>query len=778
MRRTLTTLGLIVLTVCFGNLAAVFGQQPAAKGQQGGFTFQQFARRHDANKDGKITRDEFKGYPQFFKRCDRNGDGIITKAEFTAVIGSGKSQKSGGGDWRIALKKDSSPAPDGKRKTNAKGPRNRRRAGGDSRNLSNAIFVRPDKDKAKLPPNTRYETCYSKLMNADIGYALYVPDEYKDNGKPFPILFFFHGKTGNEIGASRNSTYLHQAIKEKVIRPSLAVYVNGLHTSFYVDSYDKKYMVESFVIKELIPHLEKKYNIIRSREGRMLEGFSMGGHATMKFALKYPDMFCSAAVYGPALLPLRSFKQIQPEEFRILFNNKDELYEKVCSYDILDGCAAKVLENKVRFKLFGGTEDPSNRAAVRFSAALEAKGIDNEYVKLEGVRHDMNKYTAALGTTAYKFHEESMKSAGIDGGAKGDKRKIASPATARRKRPNNQGKTEESRAGAGSLSPAGIYYTGNAGMLKPGHARYDKIPEIDLPYIAGISFRQAWRNLEPKEDQYDWTPLENAYKLAISRNKWLMITVTGGMGTPEWVYGKGARSVTFSSDEIGWMGRTGGKQYKMVVTWDDVYLKEFFDFLKVLGKKIEDWKYVYCIHMTGGGFISEMHLPKHLPETLKQWEEAGISNDVMFETWKKIFGAYDKYMPPHVGLSIALSPVLKKVTVEYEIRDWALKRYGNRVWFQRNVLKERTARMNGRYSQQIRDLSSKTTVGWQTAIAPGKDFGDYTVAYKHAVGTGACFVEAYSREFKEEAADALMELSRGLRDNYSKMKHRYLGLYK
>ena len=83
MRRTLATLGLIVLALCLGGLPEVLGQQPdegarqpAGKRRQGGFTFQRFAGRHDADKDGKITRDEFKGHAEFFKRCDRDGDGV------------------------------------------------------------------------------------------------------------------------------------------------------------------------------------------------------------------------------------------------------------------------------------------------------------------------------------------------------------------------------------------------------------------------------------------------------------------------------------------------------------------------------------------------------------------------------------------------------------------------------------------------------------------------------------------------------------------------------
>jgi hypothetical protein len=36
----------------------------------------------DADGDGVVTPDEFRGPPEFFKRLDRNGDGLLTPADF------------------------------------------------------------------------------------------------------------------------------------------------------------------------------------------------------------------------------------------------------------------------------------------------------------------------------------------------------------------------------------------------------------------------------------------------------------------------------------------------------------------------------------------------------------------------------------------------------------------------------------------------------------------------------------------------------------------------
>jgi acetyl esterase/lipase len=52
--------------------------------QQGGprITFEQVKAREDADGDGRVTREEFKGPQPMFQRLDRNGDGALTAEDF------------------------------------------------------------------------------------------------------------------------------------------------------------------------------------------------------------------------------------------------------------------------------------------------------------------------------------------------------------------------------------------------------------------------------------------------------------------------------------------------------------------------------------------------------------------------------------------------------------------------------------------------------------------------------------------------------------------------
>lgn len=53
-------------------------------GSRGRFALDQLLERHDKNKDGKVTREEWQGPEQVFGQMDQNNDGVITKEEFEA----------------------------------------------------------------------------------------------------------------------------------------------------------------------------------------------------------------------------------------------------------------------------------------------------------------------------------------------------------------------------------------------------------------------------------------------------------------------------------------------------------------------------------------------------------------------------------------------------------------------------------------------------------------------------------------------------------------------
>jgi len=71
-------------------------QASAAKAWQAKIpTFEQFARRHDRDKDGDVTRDEYQGPALLFRLADRDSDGAVTKAEYNAATARLRKARQG-----------------------------------------------------------------------------------------------------------------------------------------------------------------------------------------------------------------------------------------------------------------------------------------------------------------------------------------------------------------------------------------------------------------------------------------------------------------------------------------------------------------------------------------------------------------------------------------------------------------------------------------------------------------------------------------------------------
>ncbi len=69
-------------------------RRPPATGRQGpGISWQAVVSRQDSNKDGKISKEEFRGSPPLWQRLDRDKDGYVTEEEHDAAFPSRGDRK-------------------------------------------------------------------------------------------------------------------------------------------------------------------------------------------------------------------------------------------------------------------------------------------------------------------------------------------------------------------------------------------------------------------------------------------------------------------------------------------------------------------------------------------------------------------------------------------------------------------------------------------------------------------------------------------------------------
>ena len=132
----------------------------------------------------------------------------------------------------------------------------------------------------------------SKLVNATLPYNVILPPGYRASSTTrYPVLYLLHGLGGHYTDWVTRTNVADYAAQYRMI----VVMPEG-NDSWYVDSggvATDKY--ETYILKELIPDVDKRYRTIQARYGRAVAGLSMGGYGAIKYGLKYPATFVFAA---------------------------------------------------------------------------------------------------------------------------------------------------------------------------------------------------------------------------------------------------------------------------------------------------------------------------------------------------------------------------------------------------------------------------------------------------------------------------------------------------
>lgn len=160
------------------------------------------------------------------------------------------------------------------------------------------------------PDGLKYRTFASKAAGTDVSYAIYLPPGY-DTAKDtrYPVVYWLHGRGGSQTGAGQLARRLDAAIRAGKASPMIVVGVNGLKTSSFVDWENGLVPVQTIIVKEVIPHVDATYRTIATREGRAIEGFSMGGAGAPKIGFKHPELFGAVSILAGALHDLESTRR-------------------------------------------------------------------------------------------------------------------------------------------------------------------------------------------------------------------------------------------------------------------------------------------------------------------------------------------------------------------------------------------------------------------------------------------------------------------------------------
>jgi hypothetical protein len=180
-------------------------------------------------------------------------------------------------------------------------------------------------DGELAPGHTVFVRFQSPLLGREAVTRVWIPSTYRAKGAPVSALYYLHG-TGD------------LAIADRVEPPALPLPANpftgfvgpahGSSGGAFLEDFDVPYMVvspdvgdpswcghcwwvdgrngtgvaaESHLYRELIPVIERLFNVRRGRDGRGVSGMSMGADGALTQVFRHPDQWRFVAAFSPTL---------------------------------------------------------------------------------------------------------------------------------------------------------------------------------------------------------------------------------------------------------------------------------------------------------------------------------------------------------------------------------------------------------------------------------------------------------------------------------------------
>lgn len=176
---------------------------------------------------------------------------------------------------------------------------------------------------------------------------VYLPENYDDTTKDFPVLYLLHGARGSELSWIQKGHILQNVdrlVAEGKARPMIVVMPN---TSQYKDDRDyaksrEKHLAESFFeingtvekifVKDVVGTVDSLYRTVRKREGRAIAGLSIGALQSIFISATHPELFDYVGLFSPMTRPATchgkdsDFYDALKKKLAVQFQDPPQLY--------------------------------------------------------------------------------------------------------------------------------------------------------------------------------------------------------------------------------------------------------------------------------------------------------------------------------------------------------------------------------------------------------------------------------------------------------------------
>ena len=257
---------------------------------------------------------------------------------------------------------------------------------------------RSDVDYGKVLKDVSY---YSSTAGDDKQCNILLPAGY-DESKKYPVMYVFHGFGGSHDNQIDDDSYL-TLLYGNMLHDGLAVPQITVNVDMYTDKQADKdsksdeqlrYIYDKAiddVAVDLMPFIEKNYNVLTGRENTAVAGMSEGGAKSLCTGFKWLDKFGYIGAFAP------DTGVIPTEYYKGTFWNTPYMQE-----------FPQPNENNMPYYLYMtvGSEDPWNiDCTLYYRDVLNEMGVKNQTDYVEGYGHDADFW----GQCFYNFLSKVFK---------------------------------------------------------------------------------------------------------------------------------------------------------------------------------------------------------------------------------------------------------------------------------------------------------------------------------------------------------------------------------
>ena len=275
--------------------------------------------------------------------------------------------------------------------------------------LAIAQWVTPAVDA----PGVEQHTFESAAAGTTVSYHIYIPLEYATSSCRLPVLYWLHGLGGGVNGIAPLRDLFDNAIAMGQIPPMLVVFPNGLSFSMWSDSVNGNVPMESVVIDELIPEVDSRFRTVASREGRIVEGFSMGGYGAARFGFIHRDLFAGVSILGAASLQL-DFLDAPPDSmippqlrtfiYAQVWGSDPDFFLEQSPWTITTQNATLIINSGLVVRQAVGQLDSLAPTNLAFQQHMTDLGIPSTFAYPAGIGHSAIPLLVAMGDSNWEFY--------------------------------------------------------------------------------------------------------------------------------------------------------------------------------------------------------------------------------------------------------------------------------------------------------------------------------------------------------------------------------------